>query len=167
MSSRSKNIIMWALYGALFLVLMVVQTVTFGRFRLLGSKLSMIPVVLACVTMQVGSERGAWYGMGCGILWCLSGADLGGVCILLCTACGVLCGYLCDRILNRNLLSAAMMCLLSLLLVQGILLLLKLYLGQTGTEGFAVLGAQLLLSLLTCPPIYWAAWRIRKAGAPQ
>ena len=40
MRKTYKNALMWALYGVLFLFMTVFQTVTFGRMRLFGVKLS-------------------------------------------------------------------------------------------------------------------------------
>ena len=94
----------------------------------------------------------------------LSGGDGAGLLILLCTLCAVAVGYLCDRYLNRNFLSALMMSLLTLIVMQGLLFLFKRYLGQTGEEGWSILLKQIGLSMLACPPVYLAAWAIGKVG---
>ena len=114
--------------------------------------------------MLCGAEAGALYGLCCGTVWCFTGASGGALHIVLMTICGAVIGYLCDRYLNRNLLSAAMMCLLSLLITQTLLFLFKRYLGQTGDEGWLILLRQIGLSMLACPPVYLAAWAIGKAG---
>ena len=72
MRERYKNALMWALYAALVLVVLVVQTVSFGRPRFFGVKLCFVPVLVACVSMHVGSEAGGVFGMACGLLWALS-----------------------------------------------------------------------------------------------
>ena len=167
MKTRYKNVLMWALYAVLFLLVMVLQTVVFGHDRFWDTKLSLIPVVIACVSMHLGAENGGISGLAAGTLWCLSGADGGGMVILLCVICALVAGHLCDHILNRNFISAAMMCLMSLAFSQFVLLALKLYMGQTGTEGLWIFVKQVLLSMLAFPPIYLAAWIIRKAGSDQ
>ncbi len=164
MQTRYKTVIMWALYAVLFLLVIALQTVVFGRVRFFETKLSLIPVTIACVAMHLGAENGGIFGLAAGTLWCLSGADGGGVLILLCTVCAVCVGHLCDHILNRNFVSALIMCLMALVFTQFVLFVLKLYLGQTGPEGLWVFAKQVLLSMLACPPIYLLAWTIRKVG---
>lgn len=60
MHATYKNALMWTLYGVLFLLIAVLQTVVFGRARFFGVKLTLIPVCLACVAMLAGARgRGA------------------------------------------------------------------------------------------------------------
>ena len=109
MRERYKNALMWGLYAALVLLILVLQTVSFGRPRFFGVKLCFVPVLVACVSMHVGSEAGCVFGMVCGLVWTLSGADGGAMHIVLLALCGAVAGYLCDRYLVRNLVSALLM----------------------------------------------------------
>lgn len=77
MHATYKNALMWTLYGVLFLLIAVLQTVVFGRARFFGVKLTLIPVCLACVAMLAGAEAGALYGLCCGAVWCFTGASGG------------------------------------------------------------------------------------------
>ena len=165
MREKYKNALMWALYAVLVLFVMLVQTVSFGRPRFLGTKISMIPVLVACVTMHTGSERGAVFGMACGLVWCLAGADCGALHIVLLAVCGAAAGYLCDRYLVRNLVSALMMSLMCLLFCQLLLFFFQCMLHTITISAIGQVLAQIGLSLLVCPPVYLAAWAIRKAGA--
>ncbi len=165
MRERYKNALMWALYAALVLFVLVVQTVSFGRPRFFGVKLCFVPVLVACVSMHVGSEAGGGFGMACGLLWALSGADGGALHIVLLAGCGAVCGYLCDRYLVRNLVSALLMSLLCLIFCQLVLFFFKCIVTSIGMQGMLPVLAQVGLSLLLCPPVYLAAWAIRKAGA--
>ena len=102
MRERYKNALMWGLYAALVLLILVLQTVSFGRPRFFGVKLCFVPVLVACVSMHVGSEAGCVFGMVCGLVWTLSGADGGARCTLCfwrsaarwrgTSATGILCG---------------------------------------------------------------------------
>lgn len=165
MRERYKNALMWALYAALVLFVLVVQTVSFGRPRFFGVKLCFVPVLVACVSMHVGSEAGGVFSMACGLLWALSGADGGALHIVLLAGCGAVCGYLCDRYLVRNLVSALLMSLLCLIFCQLVLFFFKCIVTSIGMQGMLPVLAQVGLSLLLCPPVYLAAWAIRKAGA--
>ena len=165
MRKTYKNALMWALYGVLFLFMTVFQTVTFGRMRLFGVKLSLIPVAAACIAMHVGGESGAIFGLAAGLFWCLAGAAGGAIHIVLLALCGAVAGYLCDRYLVRNLVSALLMSLMCLLFCQLVLFLFKCMVSSIGIQGLLPVLAQVGLSLLLCPPVYLAAWAIRKAGA--
>lgn len=165
MRERYKNALMWGLYAALVLLVLVLQTVSFGRPRFFGVKLCFVPVLVACVSMHVGSEAGCVFGMVCGLVWTLSGADGGAMHIVLLALCGAVAGYLCDRYLVRNLVSALLMSLMCLLFCQLVLFLFKCMVSSIGIPGLLPVLAQVGLSLLLCPPVYLAAWAIRKAGA--
>ena len=100
MRERYKNALMWGLYAALVLLVLVLQTVSFGRPRFFGVKLCFVPVLVACVSMHVGSEAGCVFGMVCGLVWTLSGADGGAMHIVLLALCGAVPGiYLCTLLL--------------------------------------------------------------------
>ena len=166
MRKTYKNALMWALYGVLFLFMTGFQTVTFGRMRLFGVKLSLIPVAAACIAMHVGGESGAIFGLAAGLFWCLAGAAGGAIHIVLLALCGAVVGYACDRYLRRNLLSALLMSLGCLIFCQGVLFLVQVFLGHVGFgAGLLPVLRQIGLSLLAAPPVYLAAWLIRKAGA--
>ena len=166
MRERYKNALMWGLYAALVLLVLVLQTVSFGRPRFFGVKLCFVPVLVACVSMHVGSEAGCVFGMVCGLVWTLSGADGGAMHIVLLALCGAVVGYVCDRYLRRNLLSALLMSLGCLIFCQGVLFLAQVFLGHVGFgAGLLPVLRQIGLSLLAAPPVYLAAWLIRKAGA--
>ena len=101
-----------------------------------------------------------------GLFWCLAGAAGGAIHIVLLALCGAVVGYVCDRYLRRNLLSALLMSLGCLIFCQGVLFLVQVFLGHVGFgAGLLPVLRQIGLSLLAAPPVYLAAWLIRKAGA--
>ena len=53
MHATYKNALMWTLYGVLFLLIAVLQTVVFGRARFFGVKLTLIPVCLALSLIHI------------------------------------------------------------------------------------------------------------------
>ena len=165
MHATYKNALMWTLYGVLFLLIAVLQTVVFGRARFFGVKLTLIPVCIACVSMLAGAEAGALYGLCCGTVWCFTGAAGGAMHIVLLTVCGAVIGYICDRYLVRQLLSAILMSLLALVFCQTLLFLFQCYLDTIHIGMITALPVQIGLSLLACPLLYLGAWAIRKVGA--
>ena len=153
MRERYKNALMWGLYAALVLLILVLQTVSFGRPRFFGVKLCFVPVLVACVSMHVGSEAGCVFGMACGLVWtlyglccgavwCFTGASGGAMHIVLLALCGAVAGYLCDRYLVRNLVSALLMSLMCLLFCQLVLFLFKCMVSSIGIPGLLPVLAQ-------------------------
>ena len=164
MREKYKNALMWALYALLFLLFVLIQTVLFGKPRFSEVKLSLLPVVIACVSMLNGAESSAVFGLAAGLFWALTGADLGPVYVLLFSVCGAVCGYLCDRYLKRQILSALMMSLLALAICQLPAFALKCYLGGAYWRQFPLVLRQIGLSLAACLVAYPVCRIIRKAG---
>ncbi len=165
MRGQYRKVLMWALYGLMFLLCVVIQSVVFGKPRFFGVKLCLIPVCVACVTMFLGAENGAIYALACGTFWCFAGADGGALHIVFLTVCGAVAGYWCDRYLVRRFLTGAVMSLLSLLFCQGLLFLFHCYVGTASLRMAASVPIQIGLSMLSFPVFYFAARAIRKAGA--
>lgn len=164
MRDKYKNALMWGLYAVLFLFAAVFQTVIFGRPRFYGVKLSLLPVVIGCVTMHTGSENGAVYGLAAGLFWALTGADTGALFIVLFAVSGAVCGYLCDRYLKQHFVSALLMALLALLLCQLPVFAVKCYLGSAFWQQIGSVFVQVGLSMAAFPVIYLISWAVRKVG---
>ena len=155
---------MWALYAAMFLLVMLLQTSVFGRQRFWGVKLNLIPVVLVCISIFVGHEAGGIFCLIAAAFWYLSGAEDGSICILTMTVSGIAAGFICDQF-SRRFLPALALCLGALLLHEGAVFLMRYYLGAA--EGILILWVlkTAVLSILSWPVCYLLAKAIRKAGA--
>ena len=112
MHATYKNALMWTLYGVLFLLIAVLQTVVFGRARFFGVKLTLIPVCLACVAMLAGAEAGALYGLCCGAVWCFTGASGGAMLAFMITGPGTSAGVIAGiaTIMKRSVASSRTLC---------------------------------------------------------
>lgn len=163
MNNRYKNIIKWALYALLFLVVMLLQTSVFGRQRFFGVKLNLIPVVLVCVSIFAGHEAGGLYCLICAFIWYLSGAEDGSVAILTMTICGIASGFVCVKF-SRRFLPALLLCTGALLLHEGVVFLMRYYLGAA--DGHLILWVlkTTALSLPAWPVCYLLAKAIGKVG---
>lgn len=163
MNQRYKNIIMWVLYAVLFLFAMLLQTAVFGRTRFFGVKLNLIAVVLVCISIFTGHEAGGLFCLIAAFVWHLSGADDGSVAILTMTVCGIGAGFVCTQF-ARRFFPAMALCLGTLLLHEGVVFLLRFYLGAA--EGSLVAWVFLTagLSLPLAPVCYLLTKWIRKVG---
>ena len=127
MTQRSRNLIMWGLYALLFLAVLLVQTVVFGRMRFFGVKLNLMPVVIVCVGLWTGHEAGGLFGLLAALAWFLTGADDGSLSIVSFTLSGILAGWACDNLFRRRLFPCLVLCLAALLAHEGVLFLLKFF----------------------------------------
>lgn len=164
MNQSYRNYIKWALYAALFLLTVLVQTTVFGRVRFFGVKLSLLPVAMVCIAMQAGHETGGLFGLLAALGWYALGADDGTLSIVTFTVIGVLAGWLCDNVFPRRFLPALLLSLGALLLHEGALYLIKFYLGSATAELAIWVPITVGLSLAACPVIYLPAKLIGKVG---
>ena len=164
MNQRTKTIIMWVLYAALFLAVMLLQTVSFGRMRFLGVKLNLMPIVIACVGLWAGHEAGGLFGLLAGLVWSWTGAKDGSLAIVSFTLIGIFSGWLCDAVFSRRLLSAVMIALAAVLLHELALFLLTHYLENAPLSMLVWVPATAILSLPAAPVLYLLAKAIGKAG---
>ena len=163
MFQRYKKLIMWVLYSALFLLVMLLQTAVFGRTRFFGVKLSLVPVVLVCISVFVGHEAGGLFCLIAAFVWYLSGADDGSIGILTLTVCGIGAGFACTQF-SRRFLPTMGLCLLALLIHEGAVFFLRYYLG-TAEAGLGVWVLKMaVLSLPVWPVFYLSAKAIGKVG---
>ena len=89
------RILRWTLYAALFLLALLVQTVVFGNRTILGAHPDLVAIVITCVCLREGPERGGTFALIASLVWCLSGIDQGSVCLLVLTVLPVLGSILC------------------------------------------------------------------------
>ena len=164
MNQRTKTALMWVLFAVLFLFVLLLQTLLFGRARFFGVKLNLIPVVIVCVTLWVNHEAGGLFGLLAGLCWFLAGADDGPLSIVTFTLCGILASWLCSYVFPRRFGSALLLCLGALLLHEGVLFLLKYYLEEAAFSMILWVPMTAGLSVLSCPVIYLLAKAIGKAG---
>lgn len=164
MNQKYRNILMWALYGLLFLLVTLVQTTIFGRVRFFGVKLSLLPVAVVCISMRTDHEAGGVFGLLAALFWCALGADDGTLSIVTFPIIGILSGWLCDDLFARRLLPAVLLSLGALLLHEGAVYLMKFYLGSASMALAVRVPVTAGLSLLACPVIYLLAKLCGKAG---
>lgn len=163
MNQRYKNLIMWVLYGVLFLFTMLLQTAVFGRTRFFGVKLSLLPVVLVCISVFVGHEAGGLFCLIASFVWYLSGAEDGSIGILTLTICGVGAGFACTQF-SRRFFPALGLSLAALLFHEGIVFLMRNYLGAAEGAPFYWVPLTAVLSVPAWIVFYLLAKAIRKVG---
>jgi hypothetical protein len=156
----------WSIYAALFLFAMMVQTVVLGNRLIFGVHPELIPVVITCVCLREGPERGGLFALLTSLIWCLSGADMGSVSIAVLTIVPVLGALACRTVLANRFAPTLLFCFLTLLGNQGVIFCILLLLGRLAATAFlAQVVPCVLVSVVTMPLFYWLVKTIARIGA--
>ena len=162
--TKRKKLIMWSLYALLLFVVLLLQTVYFSQISIAGVHFDLLPILVSAVAVICGAEAGGIFALCAGLFWALSGGSDGGMTIVGLTVSAVLAGYLCDAVLNRRLLTAVLMALMTLLITSFGVLAVRAYLDGVGSWGIWKCLLQAGMTLPLSPLLYLAAKVIRKAG---
>lgn len=165
MNQRKRKILRWCLYSAGFLLVLLLSTTVLGDRTFLGTKLSLVPVYVACTACREGHERGGLFALLTALFWALSGAA-GGAVFLFCLPLGsIIAGYITSAYVAQALLPALCGTALTLVLCEGGVYVQRLFLGSPlPGNALELLGLQIGFSLLTTPLFWWLTGRIAKAG---
>lgn len=159
------HILRWTLYTLLFLFAMMLQTVVFGNHKLFGVHPNFVPVVITCVCLREGAERGGLFALLTSLLWCLSGADEGSISIAVLTVVPVLGSVLCSAVLANRFLPCLAITLVTLFTEQTAIFLFKSFFGtMDGSLFLTALIPCVLVSLLAQPIVYLLVKCIAKIG---
>lgn len=159
------HILRWSLYSLLLLLAILVQTVVFGNHTLLGTHPNFVPVVIVCVCLREGPERGGLFALLASLFWHMSGADQGSVSIGVLTIVPVVGSLLTRDVLINRFVPGLIITLLALFLEQGIVFAMGvLFEDMAGILFFSDLIPCVLVSALAQPLVYWLVKRIEKIG---
>lgn len=159
------HILRWSLYTLLFLTAMLLQTVVLGHQTLLGAKPDFVPVVITCVCLREGPERGGLFALLSSVFWALSGADMGSIYIIVLTVLPILGSLFCKRYLSGRYVPCLILCFLTLFVHHNASFLLKyIYEAMDSSLYFSRLLPCVLVSLLAQPLCYWLVKCIEKIG---
>ena len=162
-----RHIFRWTLYGVLFLGILLLQTVILGKNGVFGQHPDLVAVVIVCVAMAEGPERGGMFALFASTFWALSGIERGALQILCLTALPVLCGYLSRKLFSAHYLISLITCTVTLLAAQTLSYLLeRFYEAVPGYLYVTRLLPGILVALLFQPVLYWLVKSIGKIGDP-
>ena len=159
------GILKWSVYGLLFLLTVVTQSSIISRLRPFGLKVSVVPILLVCICLREGPEKGGLFVLLAATFWALSGVDMGSLSLLVITVCAVLSAFLCQTVLADRIISAAVCCLVTMLLNASLIFAYKLMLGLVRPQSYlTVLLPSTLLSMLSFPVTYLLVKAISRIG---
>ena len=164
-ASQWKSILKWSLYGVLFLFSMLLQSSVLPRMPIGKIFLSAVPVCVACVALEEGTEAGGLYALIASVFYALSGAGVGPLYVFTLTVSAIICGGMSDRFCTKNLISALLLSLISLTICLSLTFLFRVYVGSVHVSYWhTVLIPEIVLSLLTVPLFRLCTWAVGKIG---
>lgn len=159
------GILKWTLYAVLFLFLLITQGVLCAQYPLFGLKLNFLPILLVCVCVREGVEKGGLYCLICAVVMCLTKTDYGSLSVALLTVLAILSAALCHSVLVERLWTVALCCFVTMLVNETAILLFRSVLDRTAFSNlWRVALPASLLSMLLCPLIYVTVRAIGKIG---
>lgn len=159
------HILRWTLYSLLFLLAMMVQTVVLGNHPIFGANADFIPVVIVCVCLREGPERGGWFALLTSFFWFLSGASNGSISIAILTIVPIAGSILCRSVLQNRFSTCLLTAAITLLILHSVIFALKYLFDQIDPSLYVEkLLPTVLISLCAHPPIYYLVKKINQIG---
>lgn len=151
---QQRNLLKWALYALVLVVLSVVQDVLLSRIRIYGATTELVPCGIFMICLLIGGERGSIFALIASFLYLFSGSAAGNYCVVFLTGIAVLVSLFRQAYLQRGFITAMLCTGVSMLLYELLVYAIGLFLGLTtaGTIGSFVLTA--VMSFLAAPVLY-------------
>lgn len=161
-----QGILRWSLYGLLFLLTLLLQTVVLAPLPLGGIQLAPLPLYIVCVCIREGAEKGGLFAILATLFWALSGADFGNISVAVIPVGAILSAALCRAVLTLRLLPTLLCGLAVSLLNASVIFLFKMILppGLELGSYWRILLPGILLSLVFVPIQYVLVKRISRIG---
>ena len=168
LTHRQRMVILkWFLFSLTYLVLQVLQDVLFSRVRILGGCPDLVPGYLLLVCLMQGPAAGGLFALCAGVFRSLAGAVLGPVSMLVVTCAGIFLSAFRSGYLQRRFWSVMLCAWAGILLHQGILFSLGVFLGSTVPgRWLSTLGGG-LGACLACCALYPLASALGRIGGPS
>lgn len=131
------RILRWTLYALVFFLALLVQTTLLGNTTRPGLRPDLIAVVISCVCLREGPERGGLFALLASFFWYLTGADLASVSIAVMTLVPVLGCIAADSWFNRRFLPCLAVTVLTVLTHRSVIFLLKYFFEELPAALFA------------------------------
>ena len=159
------GVLRWTLYSLLLLFVLLLQTVVLSRLPVFGAKLAPVSLVIICVCIREGPEKGGLFALLGSLFWCMSGADYGNLAVAILPVGSILAAVLCRSAFRQRLLSALLFCFGICLLYDLTVFAFKLLLEKLAPENlWRVLLPGTCLTMLFVPLIYFPVKLIHRIG---
>lgn len=165
LSPRQRyGLLRWSLFGALCVLVLLVQDVMVYGVDIYGAGVDLVPCVIIMITALQGAEQGCIFALVASLLYCFSGSAPGPYVVPMITIFAILAAIFRQACLRKGFFSILLSTAAGLLCYEMLLFGVGLFLRYTvaARAGAAVLTA--ILSLLMLPLAYPIARTIGKIG---
>lgn len=161
---QRKGLLKWSLYGALLLVLSLLQDAVLCRVHLWGATTELVPVGIFLICILEGAESGSIFALVSSLLYLFSGTAAGPYSMVFITFLAVGVTIFRQAYLQKGLAAAVLCAGTATLVYEMLQFLMGLFLGLTipvRIVGFAITGG---LSVIAIPLLYPLALFIGTIG---
>lgn len=151
---QQKQVLKWALYALLLVVLSVVQDVILCRLRIYGGTTDLVPCGIFLICALEGSHSGSLFALLASIGYLFSGSAPGPQVLVLITVLGVLTAAVRQTYLQPGLRSAMLCTLLAMVVYELAVFAFCLLLGQVSGARLPSFLVSAVLSPLAVPVLY-------------
>lgn len=161
---QRKELLKWSLYGALLLLLSLLQDVVLCRIHLLGATTELVPVGIFLICILEGAESGSIFALVSSLLYLFSGTAAGPYSMVFITALAVGVTIFRQAYLQKGVAAAILCAGVAMFVYEILQFLMGLFLGLTipvRLLGFVITAS---LSVIAIPLLYPIALSIGTIG---
>ena len=107
--SQQKNLLKWALYALVLLLLSLIQDTMLSKVEFWGATTDLVPCAILLICIIQGTESGSLFVLVASMLFVFSGTAPGNYCIVFLTILGLAAAIFRQAFLRKSF-SAAMLC---------------------------------------------------------
>ena len=158
-------VLRWVLYCLLFLLVLLIEDILLSQLPVFGTKLHPLPLLIICICIREGPERGGLFALLATIFWYLSGADYGNLSVAILPICSIIAAVLCRAVMTVRFVTTLLSCFVISLLNDSVIFAFKMLLSSVSLDQYLpVLLPGVMLSLLAVPLLYLAVKAISRIG---
>ena len=161
---QRRQILKWGSYGALCILLLVIQDVMLSQFRLSGATTDLAVCIIFLISLYEGTENGSLFALIASLVYLFSGNSPGAQCVALLTVGAVLLNLFRQMNWHRSGGSILLCTCAGIVLYEMLNFAFGIF---TGSTIWARAGVFLLVAILTCIcafPLYPLVKLISKIG---
>ncbi len=150
----------WILFGAILLMVYLLQTVVFSHVTVFGTKLSLLVATVCIMATTLEHTKAGWLALGVAGFWSLTGQSSGGVYLLFLPVVSLLIAWLCTHYFARNFGTALMAGAFGVAACEGGFILQQWYMEQPMQENILTLWLIQIGCAAVLSPVLWALLRL-------
>ena len=161
---QQKQVLKWALYALMLIILSVLQDVVLCRVRFFGGTTDLVPCGIFIICILAGSQSGCVFALAAAFFYLLSGSSPGPHVLVLITILAVVVTALRQTYLHPGLPATLLCTALAMAAYELAVFAFCLLVGYTTADRFVSFMVPALLSLAAVPVIYPFAKAIQAIG---